>query len=136
MDEFATTDIAQAADVPEALRALFNDPDHVKVQRPPSEIPDLASRAGYFAAGTRTMPHRHERGQHIVVTEGVGVVADESVTRVVRAGDVISSPSGGWHWHGATSTTAMTHVTMEHPGLDLDVEQRNWDEAYTDDLGA
>ena len=136
MDEFATVDPTKGAAVPDALRALFNDPDKVRVQKLPCEIPGLASKAVHFAAGARTMPHRHEKGQHIIVTDGVGVVADEKVVQVVRPGDVVSSPPGGWHWHGATPTTAMSHVTVEDPGLDLDVERRDWDAVYTDNLGA
>jgi quercetin dioxygenase-like cupin family protein len=135
MDKFAKVDAAQAKPVPEALHKLFNDPSKVKVQPLPCEIPDVGSKAVHFEAGARTMPHRHAKGQHIIVTDGIGVVADEDHVHVVRPGDVISSPPGGWHWHGATPTTAMTHVTIEDPGLDLDVERGNWDEAYTPDLG-
>ncbi len=59
------------------------------------------------------MPHLHAKGQRIIVTDGAGVVADEEHVHVVRPADVISSPPGGWHCHGATLTTAMTHVTIE-----------------------
>ena len=70
------------------------------------------------------------------MTSGVGVVGDETGVRVVNAGDVITSPAGAWHWHGASPTTAMSHVTVEDPGLQLDVERRDYDEVYTPDLGA
>lgn len=88
-----------------------------------------------FAAEARTRPHRHTRGQHVVVVSGVAVVADETQVKVVRAGDVISSPPAAWHWCGATPTSAMSLVTVEDPGLDLDVEQRDWADAYVPDLG-
>lgn len=136
MDEFATADAKQGVEVPGPLQALFNDPDQVRVQALPCALPGLDSKAVHFAAGARTMPHRHEQGQHVVVVDGVGVVADEDAVHVVRSGDVITSPPGGWHWHGATPTTAMSHVTVEDPGLDLDVERRDWDDVYTPDLGA
>jgi len=29
----------------------------------------------------------------------------------------------------------MSHVTVEDPGLDLDVERRDWDDTYPPDLG-
>ena len=80
------------------------------------------------------MPHRHAEGQHIVVTEGVGVVAGGNAVRVVGAGDAANLP-GGWNWNNATLTTSTYRVTAKGPGLDLDVERRDWDGAYTDDLG-
>lgn len=135
MDEIATVDAEQAVPVPAPLQALFNDADEVRVQKLPCALPGLDSKAVHFSAGARTMPHRHAEGQHIVVTDGVGVVGDENGVRVVRAGDVITSPPGGWHWHGAVQGQAMSHVTVENPGLDLEVERRDWDEVYTDDLG-
>lgn len=135
MDQFDSADPASAKPVPEKLVSLFNDASKVRVQQLPCELAGISSKAVHFEAGARTMPHRHEKGQHIVVTAGVGVVADETQLRVVRPGDVVSSPPGGWHWHGATPTAAMSHVTLEDPGLDLDVERRDWDDVYTEDLG-
>ena len=136
MDSFATADPEQGGPVPDKLTALFNDASKVRVQTLPCEIPDVGSKAVHFQPGARTRPHRHSQGQHIVVVSGVGVVGDETQVKVVRAGDVVSSPPGAWHWHGATLGAAMSHVTVEDPGLDLDVEQRDWAEVYTDDLGA
>ena len=136
MDSFASADAAAGKPVPDTLTALFEDAGKVRVQTLPCELPDVGSKAVHFEAGARTRPHRHTQGQHIVVVSGVGVVADETQVKVVRAGDVVSSPPGAWHWHGATPTTAMSHVTVEDPGLDLDVEQRDWADVYTEDLGA
>ncbi len=135
MDEFATPDANLGAAVPEALQALFEDPSGVRVQKLPCLLPGLTSKAVHFAAGARTRPHRHTQGQHIVVVSGTGVVADEGGVHVLRAGDVASSPPGGWHWHGALPSTAMSHVTIEDPGLELDVEQRDWADVYHGDLG-
>lgn len=138
MDEFVTAAAGEAGPVPEKLHALFNDHTAVRVQPLPCALPGQKSMGVYFAAGARTMPHKHEHGQHMIVTEGVGVIADEKAVYVVRAGDVVTNPPGGWHWHGATPTTAMSHVTVEgeDAGLDLDVEQLDWAEVYTDDLGS
>ena len=135
MDKYGKADAAQGKPVPEPLRKRFNAPEKVKVQSLPCELPNLVSKAVHFEAGARTLPHRHTNGQRIIVTHGVGVIADEEHVHVVRPGDVISSPPGGWHWHGATPSTSMSHVTIEDPGLDLDVDRGNWDEAYTEDLG-
>lgn len=136
MDEFATASSSAGDPVPDQLRALFNNPDAVRVQKLPCGLPDLGSMAVYFGAGARTVPHTHTNGQHLVITEGVGVVADEEAVRIVRAGDVVTNPPGAWHWHGGLPGTAMSHVTVETPGaIDLEVERRDWDEVYTAELG-
>jgi quercetin dioxygenase-like cupin family protein len=31
---------------------------------------------------------------------------------VIRAGDVIRTPSGEWHWHGAAPEHFMTHLSL------------------------
>lgn len=133
--QYDSVDQAKANPPPEPLHGLFNDPGAARVQKLPSELPGLDCKAVYFPAGVRTMPHRHTEGQQIIVVDGKGVVGDEDGVQVVSPGDVVSSPPGGWHWHGALPHSAMTHVTVEDPGLDLDVERRDWDEVYTDDLG-
>lgn len=135
VDEFATADAAKGVPVPDQLKALFNKPDEVRVQKLPCLLPGLESKAVHFNAGARTVPHKHAQGQHIIITEGEGVVADETGVRIVKAGDIIANPPTGWHWHGALPSKAMSHVTVEFPGLDLEVEQRDYDEAYPKDLG-
>ncbi|MFD9127030.1 cupin domain-containing protein [Kitasatospora sp. NPDC059571] len=136
MDAFETVSASKGQPVPEHLRGLFNHPDDVKVQKLPCELPEEGSMAVHFAAGARTVPHTHHNGQHLVIVDGVGVVADDKGVHVVRAGDVVSSPPGGWHWHGAAPDTAMTHVTVEHPGdFDLSVERRDWDSTYGNQPG-
>jgi len=135
MDEFATADAGKGGPVPESLQALFNDAQQVRVQKLPCALPGLGSKAVHFSAGARTRPHVHTLGQHIVVVSGAGVVGDEDGVHLVQPGDVVTSPPGGWHWHGALPGSPMSHVTVEDPGLDLDVPQRDWAEVYTDDLG-
>lgn len=136
MDEFATVDVNQGNPPPEKLQALFNDPAQARVQKLPCALEGLDSKAVHFPAGVRTNPHVHTKGQHIIITHGAGVVGDETGVRVVRAGDVITSPPGAWHWHGALPGEAMSHVTVENPALELDVERRDYDEVYTADLKA
>lgn len=137
MDEFGSTISGEDVAVPEELRSLFNHPDEVRVQSLPCDLPGLKSMAVHFGAGARTVPHVHRSGQHLVFVDGVGVVGDESGVRVVRAGDVISSPPGSWHWHGAVPSMPATHVAFEQPGdFDRDVDRRDWDDSYPSDLGA
>ena len=138
MDEFGTVSQSDSDPVPGQLRGLFNNPDDVRVQKlPRAGLEDRGSMAVFFGAGARTVPHTHHHGQHLVISQGTGVVGDEKGVHVVRAGDVVSSPPGAWHWHGATPATAMTHLTVEKPGdFDLDVDRRDWDTTYGPELGA
>jgi quercetin dioxygenase-like cupin family protein len=137
MDQFGSTVGAPTDPVPQPLRGLFNHPDDVRVQVLPSRLPGYDSLAVHFPAGARTVPHQHDKGQHLVFVEGLGVVADETGVHVVKVGDVVSNPPGTWHWHGATPRSAATHVTFEAPGdFDLNVERRDWDDTYSPDLGA
>jgi quercetin dioxygenase-like cupin family protein len=66
-----------------------------------------------FAPGARSAWHAHARGQTLYVTDGVGYVQSRGggVT-VIRPGDVVDTPPGEWHWHGATPDRFMTHVAM------------------------
>jgi quercetin dioxygenase-like cupin family protein len=131
MDKFGETTGAAGDPVPDALLSLFNDANKVRVQQLPCELPGLESIAVHFGAGARTVPHRHANGQHLVYVEGEGVVADENGVHMVHAGDIVSNPPGAWHWHGATPTSAATHVAFEAPDdFDLNVERRDWDATY------
>ncbi len=83
-----------------------------------------------FEPGARTAWHTHPLGQTLVVTSGCGLVQSlGGPVRVIRPGDVVSCPPDEKHWHGATATTAMTHVAI--------VEKRDgkgvtWMEKVTD----
>jgi quercetin dioxygenase-like cupin family protein len=89
--------------------------------------------AVHFEAGARTRPHVHRSGQVLHVTEGRGVVASRSGRQVVLPGDVVTVEPGEWHWHGATTTTAMTHLTVQvtAPGdIDWEVDEGDWARDY------
>ena len=84
-----------------------------------------------FQPGARTAWHSHPLGQTLIVTSGVGWTQCEGEERVeVRAGDVIMCPPGHKHWHGATSTTAMTHIAVQEA---LDGKNVEWMEHVTDE---
>lgn len=70
-----------------------------------------------FEAGARTAWHRHANGQALVVTSGCGWVQREGgPVEEICAGDVAITAPGEAHWHGATATSAMTHVALAEPG--------------------
>src|ERR1700753_129467 len=67
-----------------------------------------------FEPGARSAWHTHPLGQILVVTVGCGWTQCEGEPiREIRAGDVIWCPPGHKHWHGATPTTAMTHLAVQ-----------------------
>ena len=84
-----------------------------------------------FEPGARTAWHTHPLGQTLIVTSGAGWTQCEGEPRVeIRAGDVIWCPPGHKHWHGATATTAMTHIAIQEA---LDGTNVTWMDKVTDD---
>ncbi|SAK85463.1 Germin subfamily 1 member 15 [Caballeronia catudaia] len=83
-----------------------------------------------FEPGARTAWHTHPLGQTLIVTSGRGwIQAWGEQKQEIAAGDVVSIPAGVKHWHGATSTTGMTHIALQEA---LDSENVNWREQVTD----
>jgi quercetin dioxygenase-like cupin family protein len=87
-----------------------------------------------FAPGSRNAWHAHAVGQTIHVTEGEGrIQARGGEVLVIRAGDVIDTPPGEWHWHGAAPDRFMTHLAIwEAPaeGPESEWAEHVTDEAY------
>lgn len=81
------------------------------------QAPDPARVLGVsvtFQPGARTAWHRHPLGQTLIVTSGCGWVRSEGGRKEeIRPGDVVWCPPGEKHWHGATPTTAMTHIAVQ-----------------------
>jgi quercetin dioxygenase-like cupin family protein len=79
--------------------------------------PDPARVSGAlvtFEPGARTAWHTHPLGQTLIVTSGCGWVQREGgVVEEIRPGDVVWFPPGEKHWHGATATTAMSHIAIQ-----------------------
>jgi len=66
-----------------------------------------------FEPGARTAWHTHPLGQTLIVTSGLGWAQCEGgPIEEIRPSDVIWFPPGEKHWHGATATTAMTHIAI------------------------
>ena len=83
-----------------------------------------------FEPCARTAWHTHPRGQILIVTAGCGFVQSwGGPIEQVRPGDVVWCPPGEKHSHGATPTTAMTHIaiTQQHDGKAV-----NWMEKVSD----
>jgi quercetin dioxygenase-like cupin family protein len=83
-----------------------------------------------FEPGARTAWHTHPLGQNLIVTSGCGVVQSwGGPVAQIRPGDVIWCPPGEKHWHGATETTAMTHIAIVEQ---LDGKAVDWMEKVSD----
>ena len=100
--------------------------------------PSEARRAGAatvtFEPGARTAWHTHPLGQTLIVLAGCGRAQHEGgPIEEIRPGDVIWFPPGEKHWHGATPTTAMTHIAVQEQlgGKVVDWLEKVSDEQYS-----
>ena len=70
-----------------------------------------------FAPGARTDWHSHPFGQTLYIVSGSGIVCDRDGDRVVvGAGDVVQTPPGVVHWHGARPDAPMLHLSLTTGG--------------------
>lgn len=84
-----------------------------------------------FEPGARTAWHTHPLGQTLLVTFGHGRAQREGgPIEEIRPGDVVWFAPGEKHWHGASPTTAMTHIAIQEA---LDGSAVTWLEKVTDE---
>jgi quercetin dioxygenase-like cupin family protein len=84
-----------------------------------------------FEPGARTAWHTHPLGQTLIVTAGLGWAQREGEPREeIRPGDIVWFAPDEKHWHGATATTAMTHIAIAEA---LDGKVVDWMEKVTDE---
>jgi len=83
--------------------------------------------------GARTAWHTHPLGQTLIVMAGKGLAQRwGGPIEEIRPGDVIWFAPGEKHWHGATATTAMTHLAIQErlEGKTVDWMEKVSDEQY------
>jgi len=105
------------------IDALFDAPDPGRV----------VGASVTFEPGARTAWHTHPLGQTLIVTSGCGwACRGGGPAEVIRPGDVIWFAPGEKHWHGATATTAMTHIAIQEKlnGKTVDWMEKVSDEQY------
>jgi len=95
---------AEELTVTARIDPLFEAPEPARVR----------SASVTFEPGARTAWHTHPLGQTLIVTSGLGWAQrwGEAVAEI-RPGDVVWFPPGEKHWHGASPTTAMTHIAIQ-----------------------
>jgi quercetin dioxygenase-like cupin family protein len=94
---------------------------------PPGRV---AGASVTFEPGARTAWHTHPLGQTLIVRAGAGLVQrDGGPIEQIRPGDVVQFAANEKHWHGATPTTAMTHIAIQEA---LDGKVVEWMEKVSD----
>src|SRR5271169_3327245 len=84
-----------------------------------------------FEPGARTAWHTHPLGQTLIVTSGHGRAQRwGGPIEEIRPGDVVWFPPGEKHWHGASPSTAMTHIAIQEK---LDGKVVDWMEQVSDE---
>jgi quercetin dioxygenase-like cupin family protein len=91
----------------------------------------VAGASVTFEPGSRTAWHTHPLGQTLIVTAGCGRAQREGgAIEEIHPGDVVWFQPGEKHWHGASPTTAMTHIAIQEQ---LDGKVVEWLEKVTDE---
>ena len=91
-----------------------------------------------FEPGGRTAWHSHPAGQTLIVTEGAGVVQGwGGAPQEIREGDVVWTPPGVKHWHGANTRERMSHIAIQekYRGSNVEWMEHVTAEQYSDANG-
>lgn len=84
-----------------------------------------------FEPGARTAWHTHPLGQTLIVVAGCGWAQRQGgPVEEIRPGDVVWFLPGEKHWHGASATTAMTHIAIQEQ---MDGKLVEWMEKVKDE---
>lgn len=84
-----------------------------------------------FEPGARTAWHTHPLGQTLIVTSGLGWAQSEGgPVEEIHPGDVLWFAPGEKHWHGASATSAMTHIAIQEA---LDGKTADWLEQVSEE---
>jgi quercetin dioxygenase-like cupin family protein len=109
---------------------FFTGPVHVRAVFGVSEPSRMTCGCVTFDPSARSAWHTHPLGQTLIVISGRGFVQawGEPVCEI-KPGDVVWTPPGQKHWHGAAPDSSMTHIAMQES---LDGKNVDWMEKVTD----
>ena len=126
-------DIKKSGSQPSARGSAEYFTGNVRID-PLFQPPESARASGAyvtFEPCARSNWHTHPLGQTLIVTSGCGWVQSEGGPKMeIRPGDVVSCSPKEKHWHGATMTTAMTHIAIQEA---LDGKVVEWLEKVSDE---
>ncbi len=126
---------SQAASV--GPEAWFTGEVHIEPLFPAMDGSNVTGGRVMFAPGARSAWHTHPMGQNLIVVSGVGWTQCEGGPKQeIRAGDVVSCPCGRRHWHGATASSAMSHIAITEvkDGSAVEWMEKVSDEDYLADV--
>jgi quercetin dioxygenase-like cupin family protein len=105
--------------------------DAIHVRKP--EPSRMACGCVHFTPGARTAWHSHAVGQTLLIAEGTAQLGTrDGAVIVARPGQVVYTPPGEEHWHGAARGTFMVHIALYESTEDGGDEAR-WLEHVTDE---
>lgn len=97
----------------------------------PNDVRATSAGQVTFSPCARSAWHTHPAGQTLIVTSGTGWVREWGGRKQqINPGDVIWTPPGVKHWHGATDAGPMTHIAIQDS---VDGRNVDWMEHVTDD---
>lgn len=103
------------------INPLFNSTDYTRATA--GEVT--------FSPRARSNWHVHPAGQTLVITSGSGWIQQRDGEKYeVKAGDVIWTPPGVEHWHGATDSNSMSHIAVQER---VDGNNVEWMEPVSDE---
>jgi quercetin dioxygenase-like cupin family protein len=128
-------EIKRSGSQPSAKGPAENFTGTVRVDPLFPAIEPMRASAAYvtFEPGARSAWHTHPLGQRLIVTAGFGrTQVWGGPVEEIRPGDVVICPAGVKHWHGASPTTAMTHIAIQEAkdGKVVDWLEKVSDEQY------
>lgn len=77
-----------------------------------NEGSDVSIDYVHFPKGVRNKLHTHSNDQVLIVIKGKGIVATKEKEFTVKEGDVIWTPAGESHWHGASRESSFSHISV------------------------
>jgi len=96
-----------------------------------SDVARVTGAIVTFEPGARTAWHTHPLGQTLIVTAGCGRVQREGgPIEMIQPGDIVWFSPGEKHWHGASFTTALTHIAIQEQ---LNGQAVEWLEKVSDE---
>ena len=114
-----------------ALADNFTGTVYVQPLAPRTENSNFSIGSVTFEPGARSNWHTHPAGQTLLVLEGKGLYQEKArAIRTITKGDVILCNPDIEHWHGASSTSGMTHIAITNYKGDSQV---NWLKSVTDE---
>lgn len=85
---------------------------------------DLSIDYVHFPKGVRNNFHKHANDQVLIVTNGKGIVATKKEEFQVQEGDIIWTPAGQVHRHGATDDSDFTHISVTRAHTKLTIVEK------------